>query len=277
MSTAVLSSFQVGYSSSAMNVPENVIREALHVSEVMWSVAVAIFALGALLGSLISGRVADKFGRKNFLVVNNVLFIVGGLLQALSYNDVMIIIARTLLGIGSGGATVVVPLYLGEIAPADLRGALGTTNQFALVMGILLAVVLGKPLGTVDTWRYLLGVPVLAAVLQLMFSPVLLESPLWLVNRGTNRALAHAEDILSQLRGEEDVSYDIDLMKRSRDAERQESYLHPQSTLQTLQQYRLAVFIGLFLQVAQQFSGINGVFYYSTSFFASAGVSDPCK
>ena len=275
MSTAILSSFQVGYSSSVMNVPEQMIKAQLNCSEFIWSGAVAIFALGALGGSLVSGRMADKFGRKNFLIMNNVLFIIGGLIEALAFNSTMLVIARILLGIGSGGATVVVPLYLGEIAPADLRGALGTMNQFATVIGILVAVVLGKPLGTIDTWRYLLGVPVVPAILQLALSPVLLESPLWLVGRGTNRAVAQAEDILSNLRGDDDVSYDIELMIRSRDCERAAQNNSKQSTLSQLADYRLAVFIGLFLQVAQQFSGINGVFYYSTSFFASAGVSDP--
>lgn len=151
--SAVLASLQVGYNSSVINAPALVIQADLSITTLAWSFAVAVFAIGGLIGSYVGGRLADVVGRKNFLIANNVLFISGGLMEALASGASSLILARLVLGVGCGAATVVVPLYLGEIAPADLRGTLGTMNQFALVIGILLACLLGKPLGGTDNWR----------------------------------------------------------------------------------------------------------------------------
>jgi hypothetical protein len=133
--TAVLASFQVGYNSGVLNVPQDTIVSALKLSTIQWSFAVAIFCIGGLLGSMSGARMADRLGRKNFLLSNNVLFITGGLLESLSSEIVMLSLGRLAIGVGCGGATVVVPMYLGEIAPANLRGSLGTMNQFAMVSG----------------------------------------------------------------------------------------------------------------------------------------------
>jgi SP family facilitated glucose transporter-like MFS transporter 3 len=274
--TSVLASFQVGYNSGVLNVPEAVIRSALELAEVEWSIIVAIFAIGGLLGSIFGARTADSLGRKNFLVANNVLFIAGGLCQALSVNFGLMALGRLLIGIGCGGVTVVVPLYLGEISPAHLRGSLGTMNQFSMVIGILIANILGKPLGGEQEWRYLLGLVLIPALLQIILSPVLLESPLWLVLQHTNKSLMMAEEALCKLRGTEDVDFELECMLANKEEDRRHKS-SGDSMIKTLFNpiYRLPLTVGLVLQLAQQFSGINAVFYYSTGFFAKAHVSDP--
>jgi SP family facilitated glucose transporter-like MFS transporter 3 len=273
---SVLASFQVGYNSGVLNVPELIIRNALLLDEFQWSLAVAIFCIGGLLGSLIGGKLADHIGRKNFLVANNVLFILGCLSEALAANFTMLTLGRFLIGSGCGGATVVVPLYLGEISPAHLRGSIGSMNQFAMVIGILIANILGNPLGTVDTWRYLLGLVLLPALFQIFLSPFLLESPLWLVCQRTNKCKILAEEVLSKFRGSEDVEFELECMIASKE-EDERNHKGAESDWAALMNplYRLPLAVGLFLQLAQQFSGINAVFYYSTGFFARAHVSDP--
>jgi len=342
--TAVLASFQVGFNSGVLNVPQTTIVAALHLSTLQWSFAVAIFCIGGLLGSMSGARMADRLGRKNFLIANNVLFIVGGLLESLAGDEVMLSLGRLAIGVGCGGATVVVPMYLGEIAPANLRGSLGTMNQFAMVIGILVANLLGKPLGTAHTWRYLLGLCLVPALLQIIMAATLLESPLWLLSKGGAKNRMHAEEVLSALRGTDDVEFDLECMEASvnneddldeeehehqqhaeEDAERGDgaaswgdeeyqsrhrlssssgsggeasprvganghAHAHPhgveKGSLASLSaahrsrslwapEHRRPLLIGFGLQLVQQFSGINAVFFYSTSFFASAHMSDP--
>jgi SP family facilitated glucose transporter-like MFS transporter 3 len=329
--TAVLASFQVGYNSGVLNVPQNVIVSSLKLTTIQWSIAVSIFCIGGLLGSMSGGRFADSIGRKNFLIANNVAFIGGGLLQALASSFIMLSAGRLLIGIGCGGATVVVPMYLGEIAPANLRGSLGTMNQFSMVVGILVANLLGKPLGGFESWRYLLGLCLFPALIQTILAATLLESPLWLVLQGGQKNRAQAEEVLSRLRGTDDVEFDLECMvaeaegaqqeddeddedgwNRSfqgssndlfaeesqwsnssrgkteklekgslrKDAAVQEAQKHAQEESAARSSlfhadYRRPLLVGFGLQLAQQFSGINAVFFYSTMFFASAHMSDP--
>lgn len=316
----------MGYNSGVLNVPQTVIVSALRLSTLQWSIAVAIFCIGGLVGSMLGGKTADAIGRKNFLIANNALFIGGGLLEALSSGFLMMSTGRLLIGMGCGGATVVVPMYLGEIAPANLRGSLGAMNQFFMVVGILVANLLGKPLGSNPSgfeWRYLLGLCLAPAMLQTLMSATLLESPLWLVQQGGSKNRVHAEEVLSRLRGTEDVEFDLECMVAEVEGADQEelddydmtdpfetgsssassrtapdvlgdsrlekgSLQHPphQSAKAVREaheargslwhsEYRRPLLIGFGLQLVQQFSGINAVFFYSTSFFLSAHMSDP--
>lgn len=354
--TSVLASFQVGYNSGVLNVPQDIIVSSLGLSTIQWSIAVSIFCIGGLIGSMIGGPVADQIGRKNFLITNNVAFIGGGLLQALAPSFFMLSAGRLLIGVGCGGATVVVPMYLGEIAPANLRGSLGTMNQFSQVVGILIANLLGRPLGgDEESWRYLLGLCLVPALLQTIMAAALLESPLWLVQQGGAKNRVHAEEVLGKLRGTDDVEFDIECMlaesaggddddfdeeadgfgggrwnrsshgssndlfhdgsilsndspngvggsvvgsgsntgthtpsrdrrcssiekgsltlkKQLADAKHAE---HVAKSSLWYHEYRRPLAIGFGLQLAQQFSGINAVFFYSTMFFTNAGMDDP--
>ena len=276
---AVLSSFQVGLNSALLNVPEAVIRRALSLSDFDWSLVISVFCIGGLVGCSLGGFASDRLGRKNFLVTNNVLFIVGALLQALASNVTEMVGGRFLVGVACGGCTVVVPLYLGEIAPANLRGSLGTMNQFATVIGILVAVVVGRPMGTAEEWRYLVGLVLLPSMLQIVMSASLLESPLWLVLTGGTKGMSQAEEILCSLRGLDNVDLDLDAMVYHRDVVQQQAKQGSSlgSTVRSLTRpsYRRPLLTGMALQVSQQLSGINAVFYYSTAFFVRAHVEDP--
>ena len=294
---ATLSSFQVGLNSGLLNVPETVIRASLALSVNEWSVIVSIFCIGGLVGSVMGGRLADTIGRKNLLTSVNVLFIGGALLQSLATSYWMLLAGRLVIGCGCGCATVSVPMYVGEIAPAALRGSLGTMNQFAIVIGILVANLLGRVLGgaqpaTADgggggeeaqQWRYLLGVVVVPSLLQLVLSSALLESPLWLIQQNSHTSVVDAEAVLTKLRGADydDLDFELELLSAVRDdslaAQSADDSTGGGSLWATLSSrpVRRSLWIGLMLQLFQQFSGINAVFYYSTAFFASAHVGDP--
>lgn len=172
---SMISQFLVGYNTSVMNAPQNVVFPDHTIGQ--WSVAVSAFAIGGPFGAIAGGYLANKRGRKGALLLSSWIFIVGGLLMGLALSVYWLIPARFLVGFASGLSSVVVPVYLGEIAPPTLRGTLGTCTQFAQVIGILASSVLAFPLATESGWRYLFLVTPLLCVFQLLMSSFLLESP----------------------------------------------------------------------------------------------------
>ena len=165
---------------------------------------------------------------------------------------------------------ILIPELAGELAPPTLRGLLGTITQFGLVVGILVADLLAFPFATETGWRYLFAVTTITAFGQLLMSPFLLESPRWLLGRDPNSLKARY--IIKRLRGlryDHEVETEIGHFVMGAAAQQQEST----SQLDVLKEMwnnpktRKLLISSLFLQMSQQFSGINAVFYYSTSFF----------
>ena len=194
---ASLLMFNAGYNISVMNAPEPFVFPGHGTGE--WSMAVAIFCLGGPIGSVLAGKWADERGRRNALLLTTYLFIAGGLIQTLAPNLIVIMIARALIGVSSGASTVLVPIYLGELAPPNLRGVIGTMTQFALVVGILFADLVGFYLATATRWRWMFFLTSAMAMFQLLLTPFLLESPRWLLMQNKNSSKARF--IIKKLRG----------------------------------------------------------------------------
>jgi MFS transporter, SP family, solute carrier family 2 (facilitated glucose transporter), member 3 len=127
------------------------------------------------------------------------VFLVGGLIMTFAPNVYWLIPARFIIGFASGLSSVVVPVYLGEIAPPTLRGTLGTLTQFAMVIGILMADIFAFPLANAQGWRYLFSVTPALCVVQLLISPLLLESPPWLLRKDEN--CQEARSVVKRMRG----------------------------------------------------------------------------
>ena len=197
---AVLGMFQFGFNTGVINAPQEVLtmfigeiyRErtgqfiSTELLDLIWSITVSIFAIGGMIGGLSGGTIADWCGRKCGLLLNNAIAILGATLMSSSrlFKSVeCLIIGRFFIGLNCGLNTHLVPMYLSEIAPMNLRGALGTVSQLGVTTGLLLAQVLGLPgiLGTADGWPFLLGVAFVPAVLQLMLLPFCPESPRYLL------------------------------------------------------------------------------------------------
>jgi len=275
--SVLMGAINFGYNTSVLNTPEAIIRQSLTsrpwVDDFSWAIIVSIFCIGGLLGSTIAPPLLDTMGRKTFLLYNGIFLTLALLFQAVSMGVMWLAVARLLIGVSCGGSTVAVPLYLGEIAPVNLRGSLGTLNQFAMVVGILLAQILGRPLGNDPGWRILLGIGAIFSTLQVLLSVFIVESPRWLVMQGKH---GKARELLKILRGEAETSellnMEIQSMLEVSNMERREISV---GTLVRNPRLRLPFMIGIALMVFQQFSGINAVFYYSTGFFTRAGFSDP--
>ena len=128
---AAASQFLVGYNTGVMNAPVHVVFPG-H-STLAWSLAVAAFAVGGPFGAIVGGQMADQRGRRGALLIDTWTFLVGGLLQTFAWDMFTIIVARALIGFAAGYSSVLVPIYLGELAPPTMRGALGTGKKLRIV------------------------------------------------------------------------------------------------------------------------------------------------
>lgn len=289
--TAVLGSLEFGYNIGVINAPQKLIEEEYNATWVhrygqpipsgtltsLWSLSVAIFSIGGMLSSFCVGFVSEWLGRRKAMLINNLFAFIGGSLMGMSKicrSFEMMILGRFIIGAYCGLASGLTPMYVGEISPTSLRGAMGTLHQLAIVTGILIAQILGLEvlLGSEDLWPVLLGLTVVPTVLQMSFLPFCPESPRFLyivrcqehqAKRGLRRLTGRQEvgDMLAEMKEE----------KRKMDMERKVSILE----LFRSPIYRQPIVISILLQLSQQLSGINAIFYYSTSIFMKAGVQSP--
>uniref|UniRef100_A0A0A1WYC1 Glucose transporter type 1 n=1 Tax=Zeugodacus cucurbitae TaxID=28588 RepID=A0A0A1WYC1_ZEUCU len=288
--SAVLGMLQFGYNTGVINAPEKNIENFMKdvykdrygedISEEfiqqLYSVAVSIFAIGGMLGGFSGGWMANRFGRKGGLLLNNVLGISGACLMGftkVSHSYEMLFLGRFIIGVNCGLNTSLVPMYISEIAPLNLRGGLGTVNQLAVTIGLLLSQVLGieQILGTNEGWPVLLGLAICPAILQLILLPVCPESPRYLLI--TKQWEEEARRALRRLRASSSVEEDIEEMRAEERAQQSESHI---STMELIcsPTLRPPLIIGIVMQLSQQFSGINAVLYYSTSLFMSSGLTE---
>eukprot|EP00466_Bigelowiella_natans_P000157 jgi/Bigna1/125455/aug1.1_g163 len=262
--SVLMGAINFGYNTSVLNTPEFVIRTSLdseggYVDDFSWAIIVSIFCMGGLIGSTLAPPILDTVGRKTFMFFNGVFLTVCLIFQACSMSVMWLVMARLMIGVSCGGNTVAVPLYLGEIAPVNLRGMLGTLNQFAMVVGILLAQVLGKPLGSDPEWRYLLAIGAIFSSAQVCLSVCVPESPRWLV---MNNRIPEAEKTLELLRGTDEdakkyIEIEVESMLELAEEEKQEM--------------SVTSLVRKPVDPALSFHGWRG----SPGFFASAKFADP--
>ncbi|XP_029359888.1 solute carrier family 2, facilitated glucose transporter member 1 [Echeneis naucrates] len=291
VSTAVIGSLQFGYNTGVINAPEQKLRRFFQnvslerygepfspgTNTMVWSFSVAIFSVGGMIGSFSVGAMVNKFGRRKSMLLNNILAIIGGILMGLSTlsrSFEMVIIGRLVIGVFCGLCTGLTPMYVGEISPTAVRGAFGTLHQLGVVVGILVAQIFGLEflLGSDSLWPLLLALTALPAVLQSIMLPFCPESPRYLLIVLDQEE--EARKALVRLRGCEDVSDDIQEMKE----EGMKMSMEKKVTILELfrsPKYRQPIIIAIVLQLSQQLSGINAVFYYSTGIFDTAGVTQP--
>ena len=173
----------------------------------------------------------------------------------------------------AGLNTSLVPMYISEIAPLNLRGGLGTVNQLAVTVGLLTSQVLGVDtlLGTDAGWPYLLGIAVFPSILQMLLLPVCPESPRYLlITKGQEQ---QARDALKRLRSQPNIEDDIEEMRAEEQAQQAESHVTIFELIRS-PTLRMPLTIAVVMQLSQQLSGINAVFYYSTNLFITTGLRD---
>lgn len=287
--TAVLGMLQFGFNTGVINAPQTEIQNFINqsypgadgsgvgekASKTLFSLAVALFAIGGMIGSVSGGWFANLRGRKGALIISSTTGVIGSIFMAVSKTAnsfELLAIGRLVIGFNCGLATCIVPMFISEISPITLRGAMGTVNQLAVTFGIVVSQILGidQILGTENGWPWLLGLALIPSALQLVMLTGCPESPRYLLI--TRKDEEAARSVLCKLRGRMDIDSDIEEMLAEDRSERSEESI---SLLEIFRNdaLRTPMIIGIVMHLSQQFSGINGVFYYSTSLFESAGLT----
>ncbi|XP_050414501.1 solute carrier family 2, facilitated glucose transporter member 1 isoform X1 [Patella vulgata] len=242
--------------------------------ELLWSTTVAAFVLFGMIGAFTSAKVADFFGRKKgMIVITFVMFIAaifGGITKVAASPECLII-SRIFVGLHSGLNVSLAALYLAEISPKKIRGAIGTCHQLAITVGILSSQILGlnELLGTVDLWPWLFAFNAIPLFIHLVCWPLCPESPRYLLIKKNEEQ--EATIALRKLRGYDDVEDEIEEMRieSKRSVSGTNFSMHQ---LLTTPELRFPTVVACLLQVTQQWSGINAVMSYSTFIFGQAQV-----
>ncbi|PON53095.1 Sugar/inositol transporter [Parasponia andersonii] len=267
---ACLGAILFGYHLGVVNGALEYLAKDLGIAEntVLQGWVVSTLLAGATIGSFTGGALADKFGRTRTFQLDAIPLTIGAFLCATAQSVQTMIIGRLLAGIGIGISSAIVPLYISEISPTEIRGALGSVNQLFICIGILSALVAGLPLAANPLWwRTMFGIAIIPSVLLAVGMAVSPESPRWLFQQGK---IPQAEKAIKTLYGKERVVEVIqDLTTAGQGSTESEAGWFDLFS----SRYWKVVSVGAALFLFQQLAGINAVVYYSTSVFRSAGIA----
>ncbi|UIP08216.1 sugar porter family MFS transporter [Erythrobacter sp. SDW2] len=285
VAVATIGGLLFGYDSGAVNGTQPGLKAAFALSEGGLGFTVGSLLIGCFIGAFFAGTLADQMGRRNVMRIAAVLFLVGALVQGLTADHMLFVIARLAGGIAVGAASVLSPAYIAEVAPANIRGRMTTVQQIMIITGLTLAFLVNYFLaaaagdstaafwGGIEAWRWMYlmqAVPAAVFLVALFFIP---ESPRYLVSKGRN---VEAGSVLTRLFGEAEAkaklkeigdSFSLDHRPRLSDV------LAPAGTKGFLGM-RPIVWVGIMLAVFQQLVGINVIFYYGATLWQLAGFTE---
>ena len=251
-----------GYDTGVISGAILFIREELGLTPFLEGLVVASLLLGAAVGAGTAGPLSDKLGRRNIIIIAAILFSIGAIGAALAPNIGVLVFFRVVLGLGVGSAALIVPLYLSEIAPTQIRGAISSLNQLNIVFGILFAYIVNALLASSGAWRWMLGLAVIPSLVLLIGMFFLPETPRWLVSQDRDE---DARDVLRRSRDEETVEKEI---QDIREVEEQEEGGLRELTASWV---RPALIVAIGLAVFQQIIGINTIIYYAPTTLTNVG------
>jgi len=261
---AALAGLMFGLDIGVISGASQFIQADFKISDSVVEWIVSSMMLGAAVGALAAGWMSASLGRKRSLIIAGVVFIGGSLFCAVAWSPAILIVARSVLGIAIGIATFTAPLYLAEVAPEKIRGAMISTYQLMITTGILIAFLSDTAFSSTGNWRWMLGIIALPGVFFLIGLFFLPDSPRWLLLRGRRE---DAEIVLAKLRGDEAV-----VRKEIADIDEQlKTKQHGWSMFKENANFRRSVGLGVLLQAMQQFTGMNVVMYYAPRIFKEMG------
>ncbi len=261
---AALAGLMFGLDIGVISGATQFIQKEFAVSDHVIEWIVSSMMLGAALGAAGASWMSAALGRKRSLSLGAVLFVAGSLLCAFAWSPNTLIMARVVLGLAIGIASFTAPLYLAEVAPEYIRGAMVSLYQLMITIGILVAFLSDTAFSYSGNWRWMLGVIALPGVLFLLGVSLLPDSPRWLMMRGRKE---EALEVLRRLRGDPAI-----VSREAGDIE--EQLKTPQRGWHLFLEnsnFRRSVGLGVLLQLVQQFTGINVVMYYAPRIFQSMG------
>lgn len=286
LSGTVGASFQFGFSTGFVNNMQDYVRfyfdHKLGIDSgsdehfrFLWSIAVSGFAIGGTIGTVVFPKMANQIGRKRTILFTTFFCYASCYLIACPRNWFDFILGRIFVGIGAGGACGVVPTFITEIAPSELRGTLGTVHQLLITIGIFLAQALSTAdfglLGDNDRWQYCLLVPFACTTFLWFTLPLCVDSPVYLYRKKGHEA---AKDALYWLRPNTEYAQKR-IYRELNYINRELEISAANATIQDVVKDELLwrpLLVGCVVNLSMQFSGIDAVFYYSTKVFETAGM-----
>nr|WP_113753641.1 sugar porter family MFS transporter [Priestia endophytica] len=255
-----------GYDIGIIAGAEGHIQQDFNLSPLWLGIVVSSLMGGAIIGSILSGLLGDKFGRRKLILIASLIFLVGALGSAVAPDKITLTIARIFLGIAVGTASSLVPAYMSEIAPANVRGKLSGLNQLMIVIGLLLSYIVAfifEPIP--NSWRLMLGSAGIFAIVLYLGVLKLPESPRYLIKNGM---ADKAREVLTSLRASKD-EVDAEILEIKDVAE------HEKLGIGQLfhKKFRMALIIGVGMATFQQIQGSNSIVYYATSIARKAGLA----
>ncbi|MBT2412871.1 sugar porter family MFS transporter [Streptomyces sp. ISL-12] len=261
-----------GYDTGVINGALPYMTEDLGLTPVTEGMVTSSLLLGAALGAVTGGRISDTRGRRRGILLLAVLFFIGALGCTLAPTTEVMVVARFVLGLAVGGASVTVPIYLAEVSPAERRGALVTRNELMIVSGQLLAFTCNAVIARVGgesggVWRWMLVVATLPAVVLWFGMLVMPESPRWLASKGR---LDDALDVLRQVRSHQRAEAELSEVTALSAKDEQER-LGGWQDMRATPWVRKLMLVGFGIAVVQQVTGVNTIMYYGTRILTDAG------
>ncbi|CAK9167481.1 unnamed protein product [Ilex paraguariensis] len=255
---------QVGYSSPA----QSGIIDDFGISLAEYAVFGSILTIGAMVGAVMSGKIADLIGRRGTMGFSDIFCLIGWLAIVFAKGSWWLNLGRLSIGYGIGllsYVVIAVPVYIAEITPKDLRGAFAATNQLMICCGVSVMYLIG----TVISWRTLALIGTIPCILQLLGLFIIPESPRWLAKKTRGK---DCEAALQRLRGNNaniseeaaEIRDYIETLQRLSDSRMLELFNR---------KYTHSLIVGVGLMVLQQFGGVNAIAYYASAIFVSAGFS----
>ncbi len=258
-----LGGFLFGFDTAVISGVEKIIQKIFDLSPFWQGFTISSALIGTVIGALFAGGPADKYGRKPILFIIAFLFIIAAIGSGFAKNLPTFIIYRFLGGLGVGASSVVAPMYISEISPANIRGRMTALFQFNVIFGILIAYVSNYLLSGAageNSWRWMLAVGAIPAIAYFLLLFIVPESPRFLIKKGN---LIKANNILQKIESRDinkemsDIEASLNLAKKHLFSGR----------------YKKSVWIAILVAMFNQFSGINAILYYAPRIFELSGLS----
>ncbi|XP_060964290.1 inositol transporter 4-like [Cannabis sativa] len=276
--TAGIGGLLFGYDTGVISGALLYIREEfVEVDKKAWlqETIVSMAVAGAILGAAVGGWISDCFGRKKALLLADIVFFCGAIVMAVAPAPWVLIVGRILVGLGVGMASMAAPLYISESSPTRIRGALVSSNALLITGGQFLSYLINLAFTKVPgTWRWMLGIAGLPALIQFILMLSLPESPRWLFRQNK---IDEAKSILEKIFPADEVENEMKALKDSVEAEKAiegelgDGFLPKLKSALRSKVVRRALLAGITVQLIQQFVGINTVLYYSPTIVQFAG------
>ena len=255
----LLSGYDTGVISGALLF----INETWILPDTLQGFLVSSVLIGAVIGAATNGILADIFGRKKIILATALIFILGSVMCAFAPNVYILIISRIFVGFAVGIVNFVVPLYLSEISPKNLRGTLVSLYQWAITSGILFSYFINAAFAqAVYNWRWMLFAGVLPGLILFVGMCLMSDTPRWLVSKNRED---EAKYVFKKIEPDIDAEKEIQDIKTTLNSEIKEKKF-------TFKKWMLMPFVvGIGIMFAQICTGINTIIYYAPTIFKTAG------